>query len=548
MAKRIRASITNHKQASLVKDHQGKFLIKIQFPYDINTITKIRALYERKYIPKLKIWTAPLHIETIDKLLEYGFVLDSHLDRFKKGKDKRKLMNLKALDIHGLKGELRPYQKEGVAWIEYTNGKTLIADEMGLGKTIQTLAWVHYHPDRRPVLIVCPLSAKLNWKCEIEKWLPDAHTEILNGNKPWVPSEEFLIINYDILPKWAKMLKSLSIQILITDECHYYKNSKALRTKAIKNIGKSIPYILALSGTPIVNRPQEIYNVIKLLKPALFPNFMEYGRRFCGAVHTRFGWDFSGATNTQELHEILINSIMIRRLKKDVLKELPDKIHSYVPFELDNKSEYIEAENNFIEWLRAKKGDAAANRASNAEQVAVIEALKQLAVKGALKSSIDWIKDSLENQGKLVVFATHKFVIASLMEEFGNKIAVKIDGSVSEKKRHQAVIDFQNNPDVRLFVGNIQAAGTAITLTAASNVAFLELPWTPGELWQAIDRLHRITQTEVVNVYYLFAVNTIMERTAHLIDTKQKILSKVLDGGRVDNISLLTDLINEYLK
>ena len=168
-----------------------------------------------------------------------------------------------------------------------------------------------------------------------------------------------------------------------------------------------------------------------------------------------------------------------------------------------------------------------------------------MAVKGALEQSINWIEDFIEIEGKLVVFATHRFVIDALMDRF-KKAAVKIDGSVTMKNRQRAVDSFQNNPKIKLFVGNIQAAGVGITLTAASNVVFLELPWTPGALVQAIDRVHRMGQKDSVNVYYLFAVDTIMEKIANLIDKKQKILAEVLDGKKPDSDSLLSALMNEY--
>lgn len=175
-----------------------------------------------------------------------------------------------------------------------------------------------------------------------------------------------------------------------------------------------------------------------------------------------------------------------------------------------------------------------------------IEALKQLAVQGKIKQAVQWIRDFLDNNGnKLVVFGVHKTVVDALMKEFKEE-AVKVDGSVSATKRDEAVVAFQEDPNVKLFVGNIQAAGTGLTLTAASAVAFLELPWTPGESAQAEDRCHRIGQKDTVNVYYLLADNTIEMEIAQLLDEKKAVLNAVLDGKEVEETQLLTELIKKY--
>jgi SWI/SNF-related matrix-associated actin-dependent regulator 1 of chromatin subfamily A len=282
-----------------------------------------------------------------------------------------------------------------------------------------------------------------------------------------------------------------------------------------------------------------------LIDETVVPNFWTYAQKYCGARHNGYGWDFSGATNTEELHEKLVNTIMIRRKKSEVLKDLPEKLRAFVPMELNNRDTYRNAEVDFINFVRQYKGQAAANRASNAQALAEIEGLKQLAVKGKMNQAIDWIENFLEVDGKLVVFAIHKFVIDMLMERFGN-VAVKIDGSVSGVNRDQAVQRFQTDDATRLFVGNIRAAGVGLTLTAANNVVFLELPWTPGELTQAEDRCHRIGQQGNVTINFLLAENTIEEKIARLIDNKQRVLDSVLDGKETEEESLLSELINQY--
>jgi len=538
----------NKKTATLAENQKGEEVIKIKFPFDYEVLEMIKQLPGRVFHKEEKCWSVPVNEKSLQDLIGWGFEIDKKLEAFLERRKLRKieLSNINA--IPGLKGELFPFQKIGVAFIENQSGRALIADEMGLGKTVQALAWLQLHPEKRPVVIVVPASLKLNWKREAERWMTNPKVEVLSGTSPWKPTGEILIINYDVLPNWTPWLRVVNPAVLITDECHYYKSNKAQRTKAVKFLGKGIPHVIALSGTPVVNRPIEVYNALALIDRSLFPSPWAFAKQYCNAHQTPFGWDFGGASNTQELHDVLTKTVMIRRLKTDVLKDLPDKIHSFVPIELENQSEYTEAENNFIEYIHKTKGKAAAERASNAEQLASIEVLKQVAVRGKLAESIRWIANFLEVDGKLVVFAVHTFVIDALMAEFNKDqvVAVKIDGSVPNAARQEMVDQFQNNPKVRLFVGNIRAAGVGITLTASSNVVFLELPWTPGELVQAEDRCHRIGQKDSVNIHYLLANNTIEERIANLIDRKRRVLDSVLDGKITETESLLSELLKSY--
>jgi SWI/SNF-related matrix-associated actin-dependent regulator 1 of chromatin subfamily A len=266
-------------------------------------------------------------------------------------------------------------------------------------------------------------------------------------------------------------------------------------------------------------------------------------REFCGLYHNGYGWQYNGATNTEDLHNILVNSVMIRRLKKDVLKELPPKMRTPVLLDIDNSSDYRAAQRNLIEWLKDKDGVEAAERAAMAEHIVRIEKLKQLAVEGKMKSVVSWVFDFLQGGEKLVLFTTHKKTIQQLHNAFRS---VKIDGSMSSAQRQVAVNKFQNDPNYKLLIGNIKAAGIGFTLTAASNAAFIEYPWTPGELVQAEDRVHRMGQKATsVNIWHLVARNTIEESIIRILDSKAKVLSKVLDGGRHESSSALTAIINE---
>ena len=521
--------------------------IMISFPYNQTDVQRMHQLDSHKYHSQYKVWTCSLSYDNMNKLYKWGFKIDPRLMEFIKKPESRKIK--KTEEIKKLGKKLYPFQEEGVKFIESTDGRTLLADEMGLGKTIQTLAWLTLHPELRPAVIVCPASAKLNWSREANIWMDNPELFICQSGAPEetnISKNGIIIINYDILSSWGRILKAIEPKVLILDECHYIKNNKAKRTKATKVLAKGISHVIAISGTPVINRPVEIYNAVKIIDQMLLPDLWEFGKKFCGLKHNGFGWDWSGATNTKELNDLLTESVMIRRLKKDVLKDLPDKTRAFVPIELDNWNDYYNAELNFIEWLREKKGGLAAEKAKRAEHLVQIEQLKQIAVHGKIKQIEGWIEDFLESDQKLVVFCIHQNIIDRLMKKFNN-VAVKVDGRDSGAVRQKAIDSFQESAEVRLFIGNIKAAGIAINLTAANHVAIIELPWTPGDLVQAEDRCHRIDTKGNVTIYYLLAQNTIEEKMAKLLDKKMQIVTSVLDGKDILQKSMLTELMNQYL-
>lgn len=335
---------------------------------------------------------------------------------------------------------------------------------------------------------------------------------------------------------------------VLVHNCQFIKNSAAHRTKAVKKLVQGVPHVLGLTGTAIENRPAEIYNIIRIVCPALFPDRFSFLRRYCAGRHTGWGWDFSGASNTKELHQKLINSCMLRRRKADVLPELPAKIRSVVPIELDLTAAklYRKAESDFIGWVRETRGHKAAKRASNAEALTRIEGLKQLAVKAKMTQMVRWIKDFLEVKDKLVIFAEHKEVVNQLMADLTSYNPVVVAGGVSKENRQRAVDRFQTEDNVRVILGS-KSLAMGWTLTAAADTCFTELWWTPGLHVQAEDRVHRIGQeADSVNAYYLIATETIEEEIAALLDKKRKVLDQVLDGIETDDSSLLTELMNAY--
>ena len=549
---------------------EGNYLV-ITFPYNPDLVAKVKTLNERRWNSDKKRWIAPICLESVEKLREWGFDLDYSILAWADKLQAPPSLNIKS--IPGLRKALFPYQLEGVQFIESRGGRALVADEMGLGKTAQALSWLQLHPKARPAIIVVPASLKLNWEREAAIWMSNPKVQILNGKPKSIRpklGKDIVIINYDILGNdytkskvvdgkktkpveiewtgWVDFLIGIRPQVIVTDECHFFKSNDAQRTKAVRKLAKGVPHFIALSGTPATNKPAEMYNAISCVEPKLFPSFWKFGQRYCGAKNNGFGWEFNGATNTAELHQKLTSTIMIRRLKADVLKDLPPKMRNVVPMQIENDDTYRRAEDDFIAWVREEFGRKKAAKAKQAEALTRLEGLKQLAVQGKLADCLEWIDNFLETGEKLVVFAVHKFVIDALMARFGRE-AVKVDGSVKNEDRQTAVDAFQNDESVRLFVGNIQAAGVGLTLTRASNTCFLELPWTPAAVSQAEDRVHRIGQeSESVNAWYLLAHGTIEEELAALIDRKLQVLSHLLDGKEVDEESMISELLAKYTK
>lgn len=578
------------KKASLLVSRG--YHIQLTFP---KNLLKVKSAIEKmgnpRYVPKQQIWKVRADVHTIETLEHLGFVFDDKLNNWNR-RHNPKFFKQPVVDdaiFKGLKKTLRPFQKEGIAYVLSRHNSALIADEMGLGKTVQAIGWAHVLKAERPFLIVCPASLKYNWAEEIQAWIPNPTIYVLESkpqaNKPYTQmfaqkylfhkgaaKNVFVIINYNILPDstekvlnkktkkkeaipipntgWWTFLKRAGFRCLTFDEVQYLKNKKAARTQASLKVAKSIPNKIALSGTPITSRPVEFFNVLNMLSPYVFNNFMEFTKRFCDAKHNGFGWDFSGASNGKELHEMVSAAVMIRRLKSVVLPELPKKVRSVIPISISNASEYRKAHADVIGWMREKGMEEAATNAERAQALTRIQALQKLAVQGKIDQCIQWISDFIESGEKLVVFATHKHIVTKLINKFGhysasNKgIAVEVVGDTPAKRRQEHVNIFQNDERCRLFVGNIEAAGVGLTLTRASNTCFLELDWAPGLHDQAEDRVHRFGQlADSVTAWYLIARGTIEDDISKLLDSKKEVVTSVLDGADVERKELLTDLM-----
>lgn len=562
--------------------------IRVVFPFNTITLQEIKQIKGRTWIKRRKAWFISFSLENCFKLRDLGFKLSIELKE--KANKVYKQSKIKVMDIPGLNGTLLPYQNDGVSFVEQNNGRALIADEMGLGKTVQALAWLQLHQEARPAIIICPASLKLNWGNEANKWLSECNTQVIFGNKKVSLTGDIIIINYHIIPNkykqinetdvkeikfsgWIDWLLQYNAKCLIVDESHIIKNNIARWTAPILKLGRLTKYCIALSGTLIEKEVADAYNTIKLIDPDVFANRTAFLQRYTYVNNNSFSKKYNGVKNEKELFKLLSQKIMIRRKKADVLKELPDKIYSYIPVKLDNLKEYNSAVKDFADYVKNKteievrvllaqiiKDDISSpieindhklrrlqkENAGKVTPLTKLNELKQLAIKGKIKAVINWISDFLESGEKLIVFCEHLAPMDEIETKF-KKISVRIDGGVSAKNRQKAVDDFQQNKKVKLFIGN-SAAQVGLTLTAASNVAIIEYPWNPGPLTQRIDRAHRIGQKFPVNVYFMCAVGTIEKSIAEGLLRKQEIADKVLDGGLTETSSLFEDIINLFKK
>ena len=456
-----------------------------------------------------------------------------------------------------MKDKLRPFQKRGVLWLEKVNGIGLLADEMGLGKSAQAISYIYINPELRPVLVICPASIKINWSKEIKKWSNEESLLLYGKKSSHVANYPWYIINYDILAEeikiankkvlkdtsWIYKLASLGIKAIIIDECQAIVNPSAVRSKAVVTLKKILPNVkfIALSGTPIKNRPKEFFTILNLLVPKIFPNRWRYLHKYCNPKYNGFGWTFDGATKIDELQE-LIKPLMLRRLKEDVLKDLPPKQRIIIPLETDKVAlqNYIDATIQFKLWVQDhidNKLDLQIN----------IDRLKQLAYLAKRNGCIKWLEEYLDSGNKLVIATYHKNTLDDLYNHF-KKISVCIDGGITGEKRQLAVDAFQKDDKIKfIFIQILCAPG--LTLTKANATCTVEFSWSPSDHFQLEDRVHRISQeADSVFAYYLIAPKTIEENIIQLIDEKQEVLGKLFDGKEKDKIFNQNNIMQNILK
>jgi hypothetical protein len=437
-----------------------------------------------------------------------------------------------------LGGELAPYQWAAVHYVLDAR-RSFLADEQGLGKTVEALAAIEAD-EAYPAVVICPASMKLGWQREAERWLPHRTAEVVEGRATIPAIGEITILNYEIVAAHREALARLRPRALVVDESHYCKNPRAKRTHAVRRLAAAMPpdgLRLALTGTPVLNHADELIAQLRVI-----------GRLEDFGSGAQFSHQFRGELSEERLHWHLRRRCFVRRLKREVLPQLPAKRQVVVPVALTNEAEYRLAERDVIEWLKAQPLDLSTLNAKiaatlRAERLAQLGALQRLAARGKLRAALAWIEDFLASGEPLVVFARHIEVQEAVIRRFPD--AVHILGSDSLRARAQAIDAFQSPDGPQLIVGATRVAGQGITLTRASNVAFLELEWTPAMHDQAEDRCHRIGQRDAVTAWYLLAANTIDEAMARVIQSKRSIVAAVTDGRIIGDDGLVEAVVRE---
>ena len=512
----------------------------------LNTNPSISSNYNIMPIPKFTLHSlSPDHtLKTLDlyiSLFDTDVVIDYTQDP------------PKSIDTHlpsTILHKLYPFQKEGITDAIQHNCRLLIADEMGVGKTIEALCLCKIYSEDWPVLIICPGSVKYSWRNEIISWVYelkqpnyDNDIQIINSTQDkLIENGSFYIISYDLLFKVSKRLNKLrKFNFVILDESHFIKNTKTTRTQHSIAFAKQSKRVLLLSGTPLLAKPIELFTTLQCIRPDIFNSLSQYTKRYCQDEEHMLmkRKHFNGSANIKELNMIL-KKIMIRRLKKDVLKQLPPK---------RRRKEEIVCDYKLLNTIASSFSLNHNNKPITLNGMSMSDLYKSTAY-CKLDGVICYINDLIESNVKFLIFAHHQFMLDAIEKAVANKDVghIRIDGNVCSNKRFEMVKRFQNEDDCKVAILSIGAAGTGITLTKASLVVFAELTWTPAVMIQCEDRAHRIGQaSECVDVIYLYGKGTLDDYIFKKLEYKIEIVSATVDNKEGLSMEFIND-INEKEK
>lgn len=444
----------------------------------------------------------------------------------------------------GLKRTPRHYQAEGIAYM-INHGNCINGDDCGLGKTGQSIVTVELM-DVFPTLVICPASVKYNWKKEWQKWNPVRMVGIVESGKKYdesVWNSDVVVINFDILGerntnrpkvKFKELLKKYWGSCII-DEIHFLKSEKAIRTRMTNKITKHITHVWGLTGTLTQNRPLELIQPYQILRrfSEVFGDTLAFKFRYCDAKKTMFGFDASGFSNLEELHELLRMAGYVRRDKRDVLTELPPVIEQTVDVPISNAREYHHAEDDLLNYLETIDVEKASS-AANAPHLVMLNTLRTLSIVGKMafiKSYIqEWLESNEEKQ--LAVFGVHREPLQELADHFKAPV---IQGGVSIENK-QKIVDAFAAQKHRLLFANIQSAGTGTDglQTHCSDMIYIELPDRSTDVEQTNARLERMGQKNTITVTYLLSPETIDVEMKETLDSK-KMLTDVVNAGKSEN-------------
>jgi SWI/SNF-related matrix-associated actin-dependent regulator 1 of chromatin subfamily A len=436
------------------------------------------------------------------------------------------------------------HQKEAIEKLTGSR-RYILADDMGLGKTTSTII-AALETGSKKILIVCPASLKINWQREIENYT-DRSVYICEGKK-FSTEHDFVIVNYDIIKNFhdpknpnESLITQSNFDLVIMDEAHMISNTQAQRTKVINSFVKGIKYVWLLTGTPMTSRPMNYYNLLSIIESPVAQNWMAYAIRYCQGYQFRAGnrkvWNVSGASNLEELRDRTSKQVL-RRLKEDVL-DLPEKIISPIYLRLKSK-EYEEVMGEYYDWYDKNPDESS----SLTVQFSKLMKVRKIIANEKVNQTIE-IAENIIEQGKKVIIFTNFTDTLQLIHNHFKKESVYLDGSCSKQQRQYSVDQFQENEKIKVFVGNLKAAGVGLTLTSAEVVIMNDLSFVPAEHSQAEDRAYRYGQKNNVIVYYPLFDNTIEGVIYDILNNKKQVIRTVMGDGVIEQSS--GDMVEEIL-
>jgi SWI/SNF-related matrix-associated actin-dependent regulator 1 of chromatin subfamily A len=495
-------------------------------------VEKLLAEKEKSY----HVWGKVLSGETIhDFWLPKGALLKTH--------------KTEKVEIDYSKYDHRPpltHQKEAIEKLAGSK-RFILADDMGLGKTTSTII-AALETGAKKILIICPASLKINWQREIENYT-DRSVYIAEG-KHFSIEHDFVIVNYDILKnfydlkdKENSLITKSNFDLIIIDEAHYIQNGQAQRTKLVNSFVKNVDKLWLLTGTPMTSRPMNYYNLLFLIESPTAQNWMAYAIRYCQGYQFKAGnrkiWNTSGASNLEELRDRTSRQVL-RRLKTEVL-DLPDKIISPIYLRLKSKL-YEGLMGEYYDWYKNKKEESS----SLTVQFSKLMKVRQVIAEEKINDTIELAQNIIDQDKKVIIFTNFTDTLQKIHSHFG-KQSVYLDGSCSKPQRQYAVDQFQENDKIKVFVGNLKAAGVGITLTAGEAVIMNDLSFVPSDHDQAQDRAYRYGQKNSVSVYYPIFENSIEGIIYDMLSKKKNIIDTVMGDNiedKGDFIELLMNKIN----
>ena len=534
---------------------------ELSFKYKTSIIDRVRQIPGRRFDGTKKVWIVPTRSRVELERVIYQIQQFENIN-WVNGTEKKEediaydIPELPDLTVpHNLKIQPYPYQLKGIArGLELK--RFMNCDEPGLGKTLQSIATINL-ADAFPCLVICPSSLKINWLREWEKFT-DKKAMILTDKvrDTWTfffqtGMHQVFIVNYESLKKYfvqrikkaegwtlrdVEFRNSINLfKSVIIDESHHCKSASTQQAKFCKGICTGKEWVIELTGTPVVNRPKDLIPQLAILnRMEDFGGYKPFVNRYCSGQRE--------ASNLKELNFNLWQYCMFRREKSLVLTDLPDKIRQVNTCEITNRKEYMDAERDLIMYLQKYKDadDDKIEKALRGEVMVRINILRQISARGKVRDVIEFVKDFRENGKKIILFCSLHEVVDQLKRYFPT--AVSVTGRDSQDEKQRAVDAFQNNPKADIIICSIKAAGVGLTLTASSNVAFVEFPWTYADCCQCEDRAHRIGQKDSVTCYYFLGRRTIDEKVYRIIQEKKNIANAVT-GSTEDIEENIVDMV-----